>query len=294
MIKISALQLNSSACLQENLDKVDTYLEQAAALNTRLLVLPEMFCLFNANLKTLLAHAEKYGQGPIQTFLSQQAKKNKLWLVAGTLPIQTDHDRVLATCAVFSPTGEQVAHYNKLHLFDASFSHTQETYQESGYTAPGNHVAMLKTPFANIGLTVCYDLRFPELYRALLNLGANIITVPSAFSYTTGKAEHWEVLLRARAIENTCYIIAPNQVGTHGNQRRTYGHSMIISPWGEKLAELTEEEGLIHAEYDPERLALVRRDLPSHKHQRLAPVHSQTLSKIFSPALQGSEESKQH
>lgn len=268
MPKVAAVQLNSKVRVEDNLAKVKHYATQAANDGAKLILLPEMFCQMGAGKQQLLAIAEEQGSGPVQTFLADLSKELGVWIIAGTMPIKTNEDRVFAACLVFNTQGEQVARYDKIHLFNAKLNKSSETYNESDYTKPGHNIVMVETPIGKIGLTVCYDVRFPELYRTLVNLGSEIIVVPSAFVHTTGLA-HWHTLLKARAIENFCFIIASNQTGMHENNRRTYGHSLIVSPWGEVMAELEESPGYIIADIKLDELHAIRKDLPSIDHQRL-------------------------
>ena len=226
---------------------------------------------------TCLAIAEAPGRGPIQDFLADAARRHGLTIIGGTLPVvarasdNTADRRVLNRSYVYAPDGSEAAQYDKLHLF--AFDNGRESYDEGRTLAAGSDPCAVALTVAGqplrLGLTICYDLRFPELYRALMQPACDVIAVPSAFTYTTGRA-HWEVLLRARAIENQCYVLAAAQGGTHENGRRTWGHSMVIDPWGEVLACCEEGEGVVLAELDPQRLAEVRRQLPALQHRRLA------------------------
>jgi len=232
-------------------------------------VLPEYFCLMGQRDRDKLAVREALGRGPVQDFLAERARALGLWIVGGTLPLAADSDEhVRNTSLVFSPAGECVARYDKIHLF--RFDNGREQYDESRVIEPGAAPQAFTLPSRDghawrVGLSVCYDLRFPELYRGL---GADLLLVPSAFTYPTGEA-HWELLLRARAVENQCYVIAPAQGGKHENGRRTWGHSMIVDPWGEVLNVLPEGEGVVLADVDPARLAQVRQQLPALGHKRL-------------------------
>jgi nitrilase len=212
-----------------------------------------------------VAHAEQPGRGPIQDFMAQAAREHGIWLVGGTLPLVSSEDgKVLNTTLVYDPQGKPVARYDKIHLF--GFTKGSESYNESATIVPGESVGSFEAPFGRVGLSVCYDLRFPELYRAMGECA--LIVVPAAFTHTTGMA-HWEVLLRARAIENQCYVLASAQGGTHKSGRRTFGHSMLIDPWGEVKAVLREGEGVVSGELDPAYLAKVRESLPALRHRKL-------------------------
>ena len=267
-MKIAAVQMVSTPDVQRNLDAARRLIAQAAAEGAALVAQPAYFCFMGRGERDKLALAEAPGGGgPIQRALAQAAREHAVWLVGGTLPLAIDGDteHVLNTNCVVAPDGSLAARYDKIHLF--GFDDGAERYDESAAIRAGSRTAALDlAPHGlRLGLSVCYDLRFPELYRAL---GADLIAVPSAFTYTTGQA-HWEVLLRARAIENQAYVIAPAQGGRHENGRRTWGHSMIVDPWGEVLACLPEGEGVIAAEFDAARLAEVRRRLPALAHRRL-------------------------
>ena len=215
------------------------------------------------------ACAEVHGDGKIQRFLAQLARRTGLWLIAGTLPIRSpDPKRVFNTALVYDDHGDNVARYDKIHLFDMDMAADGgETHRESDYTAAGGECVLQDTPAGLVGLTVCYDLRFPELYRRLTSLGATALVAPSAFTAATGAA-HWETLLRARAIENCCYVIAPAQVGSHPSGRQTHGHSVIIGPWGDILAMRERAPGVLLAEIDNRRLERVRAQLPCLSHRR--------------------------
>ncbi|MCB1976192.1 MAG: carbon-nitrogen hydrolase family protein, partial [Nitrosomonas sp.] len=228
-------------------------------------VLPEYFCLMGMKDTDKLAAMEQPGNGPIQTFLSETAKRLGIWLVGGSVPLTSpDPDRVYNSCLVYSDTGEQIARYDKIHLFGLSMEH--ESYAEEKTIRAGDTVVTFDSPFGRIGLSICYDLRFPELYRKMD--GVDIILAPAAFTAVTGKA-HWEVLVRARAIENQAYVIAPAQGGYHVNGRETHGDSMIVDPWGVVLKRLPRGAGAVVAEIDPKYLKRVRASLPALKHRRL-------------------------
>jgi len=263
--KVAGIQMVSAASVEQNLQTAGMWIERAAALGAQLIVLPEYFCLMGRKETDKLAVAEEIGSGPIQHFLSETARKHNIYLSAGSIPlISPDPARVFNSQLVYGPTGEQLVRYDKIHLF--SFSRGQESYDESRGILAGQTVTRLETPAITLGLSICYDLRFPELYRALGQV--DLILVPSAFTYTTGQS-HWEVLLRARAIENQCYVLAPAQGGQHENGRRTWGHSMLIDPWGEVLAVLPEHEGIVSGTIEPSRLQEVRQSLPALSHRKL-------------------------
>ena len=276
-MKIAALQMVSTPDVDRNLQAAGRLLEQAAAAGARLAALPEYFCLLGLRDRDKLAVAEDPGSGPIQDALAQAARELRLWVVGGTLPLRVpgNPDRVTNSCLVFGPDGAAVARYDKIHLF--AFDDGRERYDEAAVLAAGSTPAGFTAPVDGqdwrVGLSVCYDLRFPELYRALSRLDpaqpCDLMCVPSAFTHTTGQA-HWDLLLRARAVENQCYVLAPAQGGRHENGRRTWGHSLVVDPWGEVLGCRDEGEGLVVAELDAQRLARVRRQLPALAHRRLA------------------------
>lgn len=263
--KVAGIQMVSAASVEQNLKTADMWIERAAAQGARLIVLPEYFCLMGRKETDKLVVAEVEGSGPIQQFLSEAARKHNIYLSAGSIPlVSPDPARVFNSQLVYDPNGQQLVRYDKIHLF--SFARGQESYDESRGILAGHAVTRLETPEITLGLSICYDLRFPELYRALGQV--DLILVPSAFTYTTGKS-HWEVLLRARAIENQCYILAPAQGGQHENGRRTWGHSILIDPWGEVLEVLPEHEGIVSGTIEPSRLQEVRQSLPALSHRKL-------------------------
>jgi deaminated glutathione amidase len=267
MTKIAAVQMVSTPDWARNRDAAARLVGEAAAAGAKLVALPEYFCLLGRKDTDKLALAEPAGSGPIQRFLSELARELGIWLVGGTLPLATGQDgRVLNRCCVFGPDGHEATHYDKIHLF--AYDNGREVYDEGRTLAPGSTPVALQAGALRVGLSVCYDLRFPELYRALMQPPCDVLVVPAAFTYTTGRA-HWELLLRARAIENQCYVLAPAQGGTHENGRRTWGHSLIADPWGELLQVLPEGEGVVIAEVDAERIAQVRQQLPALQHRRL-------------------------
>jgi nitrilase len=263
-MKIAALQTVSGTTVAGNLEAAHALLGEAAAQGAELAVLPEYFCLMGQRDRDKLAAREHFGSGPIQDFLAERARRLGIWIVGGTLPLVAESDEhVRNSSLVFSPQGECVARYDKLHLF--RYDNGREQYDETRVIERGAtpHTFTLASRDGHawrVGLSVCYDLRFPELYRALR---ADLLLVPSAFTYGTGQA-HWEVLLRARAIENLAYVCAPAQGGVHENGRRTWGHSMLVDPWGAVLAERVQDgPGLVQADLDPQRLAQVRAELPA-------------------------------
>ncbi len=269
MTKVASLQMISTADVGANLQAASELIAQAANQGAKFLLLPENFSLMGHEEHDKVAILEPFGQGPIQGFLSEQSRKYGIWLMGGTIPLQASvADKVRAACLLYDPEGKCTFRYDKIHLFDATVDEeSEESYQESNTLEAGNEIVIAETPFGNIGMTVCYDLRFPELYRAMLKNDVNIISVPSAFTATTGVA-HWEPLLRARAIENLCYVIASNQGGQHINDRETWGHSMIIDPWGDILDCIEKGPGFAIANIDLERQKTLRRNFPCLEHRK--------------------------
>ena len=267
-MKVAAVQMASGPQVSANLSEAARHIGKAATAGAQLVVLPENFAIMAQQDADRLAAAERDGQGPIQDFLAAQARTHGVWLVGGTVPIKaTDPKRVRAACLLFSDRGERVARYDKIHLFDVRLDNG-ELYNESAAIEPGDSPVVADTPFGKLGLAVCYDLRFPELFRQLLDLGAELFAVPSAFTVRTGRA-HWEVLVRARAVENLAYVIAAAQGGYHLNGRETYGDSMIVNPWGEVLDRLARGSGVVLADLDRRYFEHTRTSFPSIQHRRL-------------------------
>ncbi len=270
MTKIAAIQMASGTNVSANLIEVSRQILSAAQAGAKLIVLPENFAIMGLQDTDQVKIAENDGIGPIQDFLSEQAKKNKVWLIAGTIPLKSDdEDKIYAASLVYNDNGERVSRYDKIHLFDVHLEATSETYKESETIDAGNQAIVVDTPFGKIGLAICYDLRFPELFRQLALQDAEIIVLPAAFTAITGKA-HWEVLLRARAIENLCYLVASAQGGYHVNGRETYGNSMIIDPWGVILDELPQGSGYVIADVDLENVKTIRRNFPALQHRKIS------------------------
>ena len=269
-VRVAGVQMVSTIDVDQNLRAASTLIAQAADGGAQVVALPEYFCLMGQRDTDKVALREADGHGPIQDFLANQARQHRVCLVGGTLPlVATDNDRVLNTLLVYGPAGERVARYDKIHLF--RFNKGRESYDESVTITPGNEVSSFKLATEDgvrlrVGLSICYDLRFPELYRAMPR--PDLIVVPSAFTATTGRA-HWEVLLRARAIENLAYVLAPAQGGRHQNGRATYGHTMLIDPWGSIVAERSEGEGVVFGDIDPQLIADSRASLPALEHRVL-------------------------
>lgn len=271
MISIAAIQMASGPNVTANLNEAARLLGLAAKAGARLAVLPENFALMGMSEQDKLAICETGGNGPIQEFLAQQAARLGLWLVGGTLPLRAQSpDKVRASCLVFDDQGRQRARYDKIHLFDVTLpDKAGDRYVESDTIEAGTEIVVLPdTPVGRLGLAVCYDLRFPELFRRMTDLGVDCIALPSAFTAFTGRA-HWEVLTRARAIENLCYLIAANQGGYHVNGRETYGDSLIVDPWGTVLSRLPRNAGVVSAAFDAERLSQLRATFPTLEHRRV-------------------------
>lgn len=262
---VAAIQMVSTPVLQENFNTAQRLVAAAAGQGAQLVLLPEYWPIMGMHEADKLTCAEALDQGPIQALMAQLAREHAIWLIGGTLPMIADEaGKVLNTTLVYGPDGQRVSRYDKIHLF--SFSQGEESYDEARTIVDGKEVGSFEAPFGKVGLSVCYDLRFPELYRALGD--CSLIVVPAAFTYTTGKA-HWETLLRARAIENQCYVLAAAQGGKHPNGRRTWGHSMLVDPWGEIKSVLTEGEGLVSGTIDPHFMMEVRASLPALLHRKL-------------------------
>ena len=262
---VAAVQMVSAPEVAPNLEAAARLIAAAAAAGAKLVALPEYFCILGRHETDKVMVREADGYGPIQDFLAGAASRNRVWLVGGTIPlVSLNEEKVRSACLVFDSEGRRVARYDKMHLFGLDLG--EQRFDESRTIEPGEQPVAIYTPFGRIGLSVCYDLRFPELYRALGVVDA--LLVPSAFTSVTGAA-HWELLVRARAVENQCYVIAPAQGGLHPNGRRTHGHSMIVDPWGEVLASRAEGEGIVLAELDAGRLAEVRQSLPALQHRKM-------------------------
>jgi len=270
-MKVAAIQMTSGPEVGANLEQAGALLEEAAALGARLAALPENFSFMGLKDADKRTVAEPQGRGPVQDFLSASARRLRLWIVGGTVPLVAGPDgRVAAASLVYDSDGVRVARYDKIHLFDVDLPGRAESYRESAHVAPGSHAALLDTPVGRLGLSVCYDVRFPELYRHLSAGGAQLFSVPSAFTSPTGRA-HWETLLRARAIENLCYVVAPAQSGFHASGRETYGDSMIVDYWGRILQRLPRGRGCAVAEIDLTAQTSVRESFPALGHRAFAP-----------------------
>ena len=265
VFKIAAIQMASSPSVAANLSEAERLIEMAAKQGARLVALPEYFAIMGLKDTDKVAVREEEGKGPIQKFLSAQAKKHKVWIIGGSVPLEARaKNKVRNSCLVYDDKGKLVARYDKIHLFNLDLGN--EHYREENNIEPGKDVVTVDTPFGKIGLSICYDLRFPELYRAMGDV--DILVVPSAFTDTTGKA-HWETLVRARAIENLAYVLAPAQGGYHLSGRETHGNSMIVDPWGVILDRLPRGSGVVIAGVNPAYQASLRKSLPALNHRTL-------------------------
>ena len=265
----AVIQMTSAPDVQQNMHTAFALLQQAAQRGAKLAALPENFLLMGMTEQDKFSIAEDEGQGPIQAWLAQTARQLNLWIVAGTIPLKVPNEsRLAAACMVVNAQGEVVTRYDKIHLFDVEVDDATGRYRESATLRPGQAAVLLDTPIGKVGLAICYDMRFPELFRQMSAQGAEVFIVPAAFTVPTGRA-HWDVLLRARAIENLCYVLAPAQTGVHANGRETYGHSMIVHPWGEVMACQECDVGVLTAEIDLNQLHQHRRKFPVLTHRRL-------------------------
>ena len=263
--RVALVQMVSTPSVEQNLDAAGTLVARAAKLGAKLVALPEYFCILGLRDTDKVAVKETEGAGPIQEFLSATARKHGLWLVGGSVPLEcADPRKVRNSCLVYDPEGRRVARYDKIHLFGLALD--AERFDEARTIEAGTSPCAVESPFGRIALSVCYDLRFPELYRALAPM--DLILVPSAFTATTGRA-HWETLLRARAIENLAWVLAPAQGGRHASGRRTHGHSMVVDPWGKVVAERAAGAGVVVADIDPAFQAKMRESLPALAHRVL-------------------------
>jgi deaminated glutathione amidase len=266
---VAAVQMTSSASVDDNLATADRLLGAAAAQGAQVALLPENFAFMGLNDADKLRVAEAEGDGPIQRALAEAARRHGLWVVGGTVPLLVPGEpRVAAACLVYDAAGRRVARYDKIHLFDVDLPGRNESYRESANVAPGSAPVVLDTPAGRLGLAICYDVRFPELFRALSAQGAEWFVLPSAFTVPTGRA-HWEVLLRARAIENLAFMVAAAQSGFHASGRETYGDSLIVDFWGTVLTRLPRGAGVVTAHLDRTAQAAARANFPALRHRRL-------------------------
>lgn len=268
--RVAAIQMCSTDNVAANLLQAKIYIQQAIAEGAKLIILPENFAIMGLHPHDKVKCKETFGHGMIQDFLHEEASQNGVWIVGGTIPLAVPQydEKVYASSLVFNPAGECMARYDKIHLFDIALHAEKEIHQESQTICPGQDIVVFDSPFGKCGLAICYDIRFPELFRTMQEKGAELIVLPSAFTVPTGKA-HWDVLIRARAIENQVYMIAAAQVGVHPNQRKTYGHSMIVNPWGAVSAVLKDGVGVVCADIDLAFLHQIRRDFPALNHRKL-------------------------
>jgi nitrilase len=263
--RIAAVQMISGPRVGDNLTTAGRLIDEAVAQGAQLVALPEYFPIIGAAEADRVRAREDFGNGPIQNWLAETAQRHGLWIFAGSIPLTADSpDKMRNSSLVFNPAGKCVKRYDKIHLF--GFKKGDEAYDEAGFIEPGDQVASVDTPFGRVALSICYDLRFPELFRALAPV--DLILLPAAFTETTGKA-HWEILLRARAIENQCYLLAVGQGGRHENGRMTHGNSMVIDPWGEILDRKQKGPGVVIADLDHQRTADIRESLPALAHRKL-------------------------
>lgn len=270
-MRVAAIQMNSSADVGANLELAGSLLAGAAEDGCQLAVLPENFALMPERGRDKAKIAEEPGAGPVQAFLADTAGRLGIWVIGGSMPLVSPEiaaERVYGACPVYDESGDVQAIYRKIHLFDVDLVDEQESYRESRSMVAGDDVTLVDTPCGRIGLTICYDVRFPELYRKLIDAGATIFTVPAAFTAATGAA-HWHTLLRARAIENLAYVVAAGQCGQHADGRSTYGHSLIIDPWGKVLTEAADGNCHIAAEIDPDLSGKLRSEFPALANRRL-------------------------
>jgi nitrilase len=262
-MRVAAVQTVAGGDVADNLAQAEPLVAQAAAQRAQLIVLPEYFGILGKHASDKLAAKERDGAGPQQDFLARMAREHRAFVVGGSVPIDTgEPGHVASACLVYGPDGARVARYDKIHLF--RFAKGTEDYDETRTIVPGDAVVAFDAPCGRVGLSICYDVRFPELYRALGD--CSLLLVPAAFTATTGAA-HWELLLRTRAVENQCYVLAAAQGGLHPNGRRTFGHSMLVDPWGAIVAEKDEGPGIVVGDVDPERIAEVRKQLPTLTHR---------------------------
>ncbi len=267
--RIAAVQMATGPNVSANLLEAERLVKEAAEHGAGLVVLPENFAFMGKRDQDVLTLREFDGEGPLQTYLAKLATRYRLWIVGGTIPLHSRQPgRVRAACLVFNEKGERVARYDKFHLFDVNIPGADERYEESSTIEPGNDIIVLDSPFGRLGIAVCYDLRFPEMFRQMLDSGMEVLAIPSAFTAFTGKA-HWETLVRARAIENLAYVVAAAQGGYHISGRETHGHSMIVDPWGTVLAQVPRGTGYVCCPLDQDFQSSVRRTFPTIQHRRL-------------------------
>ena len=269
LVRAAAIQMNSGADVQQNLQTIDGLLSEATARGVSIAFLPENLAIMGARDEDKLVHAEDAGSGPIQEYLADAARRYKLWVVAGSLPFKSPQDgKCYGASIVYDSDGVASPIYRKIHLFDVDLPERDEPYRESATMDSGDDLVVVPSPLGQLGLSICYDLRFPELYRRLVDEGATVFSIPAAFTAATGKA-HWHSLLRARAIENLAYVIAAGQHGSHASGRTTFGHSVIIGPWGQVIAERKAGDGVVDADIDTALPGKLRAEFPVLEHRRI-------------------------
>ena len=266
--RVAAVQITTGPDVEKNLNEIEKQVIQAAADGANIVALPEVFACYDSQKYLALGQQEMSALGNLRSRMSRWAKENKVYLIGGTIPVlEPKASKVYPRCYFYNDQGEEQGYYDKIHLFDVDIDDAQGRYRESDMFLSGDEIKVFPTPYGNVGLTICYDLRFPYVFDRLRKAGADIISVVAAFTETTGKA-HWQPLLQARAIEQQCYILASNQWGQHDDKRRTFGHSMVISPWGEVLNQLTQGQGVVCADIDSAEIDRIRREMPIANHQR--------------------------
>lgn len=264
-----AVQITAGPCVEKNLAAVEQQIEKAVQEGANIIALPEVFACYDSQKYLAMGQQERYPSGYLRSRMASWAKNYQVYLIGGTIPVLNPAERKLyPRCYFYNDQGQELGFYDKIHLFDVDIDDAQGRYRESDMFLSGDEIKVFPTPYGNVGLTICYDLRFPYVFDRLRQAGADIISVVAAFTETTGKA-HWQPLLQARAIEQQCYILASNQWGQHDEKRRTFGHSMVISPWGEILDQLPAGEGISCAEIDLAEIERIRREMPVANHQRI-------------------------
>lgn len=266
--KIAAVQITTGPDVEKNLQAVEVQVQLAATAGAKIIALPEVFACYDSQKYLALGQQEMTAQGNLRSRMAAWAKDNSVYLIGGTIPVlEPKASKVYPRCYFYNDQGDELGYYDKLHLFDVDISDAQGRYRESDMFLSGDEIKVFPTPYGNVGLTICYDLRFPYVYDKLRKAGADIISVVAAFTQTTGEV-HWQPLLQARAIEQQCYILASNQWGWHDDKRRTFGHSMIVSPWGEVLKQLPEQAGYVISDIDLTEVDRIRQEMPIANHQR--------------------------
>jgi len=266
--RLAAVQITTGPDVEKNLAAIERQIKQATLEGANIVALPEVFACYDSQKYLALGQQEVNALGTLRSRMAGWAKDNQVFLIGGTIPVlEPKASKVYPRCYFYSDQGEELGYYDKIHLFDVDIDDAQGRYRESDMFLSGDDIKVFETPYGNVGLTICYDLRFPYVFDRLRKAGADIISVVAAFTETTGKA-HWQPLLQARAIEQQCYILASNQWGQHDDKRRTFGHSMVISPWGEILDQLPSGEGIAIAEIELNEVQRIRREMPIANHQR--------------------------